>query len=61
MRKRINYVYPRTMLLTLVNSSGYMSKTNKSKLLQRLEQTIDSDDPISVDATLMGAIFFPHT
>ena len=49
------------MLLTLVNSSGYMSKTNKSKLLQRLEQTIDSDDPISVDATLMGAIFFPHT
>ena len=47
--------------LTLVSSTGHMDKTDKSKLLHRLEQTTDSNDPISVYATLVDAMFFLHT
>ena len=56
------FTFPLTPVpLTLVSSTGHMNKTDQSKLLHRLEQTTDSNDPISVDATLVDAMFFLHT
>ena len=56
------FTFPLTPVpLTLVSSTGHMNKTDKSKLLHRLEQTTDSNDPISVYATLVDAMFFLHT
>ena len=46
--------------LTLSTVDGFMNKTDKSKLMIRLTKTVEKNDPVAVDVTLVDAMFQLH-
>ena len=56
------FKYPLTPVpLSLSHLDGSFNKTDKSKLLQKLEKQIDSDIPSDIDVVIVDAMFFLHT
>ena len=56
------FKYPLTPVpLSLANLNGTMNHTDKAKLLHKLEERIESDEPRAIDITVVDASFFMHT